>query len=339
MGTGANGLAVYLPHVDSLFFPADVTSVGAFEQLATVDRCRLHSVVSRPEEADIILFTEFHWLDDWRAREIRYHPVRREFPQRCYGYDQRDFPWPALPGIFVSERANRLIRPYQVPWCYAGLSEVSRHDQELGLPAMSTASVEPDLLFSFMGSPSAPVRDALFGLPHHPRGVVERVEGFVFFDPGSRDFAARRARFLELLMRSKFVLCPRGHGTSTFRVYEAMAVGRVPVILSDKWVEPAGPDWGSLSVRWPERMARELPAFLESIEERYETMAASAANSFGEWFGPEVAFHSVVEALRPLVENGAASDFPYNGVRKSGYARCALRTLAVKARVATSRGR
>lgn len=332
MTTGGGGLTVYLPHVESLPLPPEETSVGSFEYLAANDRFGIHALVDRPEDADIILFTEFHFLRDWRAREIRFHPVRRRFPESSYCYDERDYPWPALPGIFVGERADRLIGSFQVPWFFAAPSDAA-------LELMSKPPVEPDLLFSFVGSPTSPLRDTLFCMPPHPRGLIERVDGFQFFEPGSRDFVARIARHVELVRRSKFVLCPYGHGPATLRVYEAMAAGRVPVILSDEWLPPVGPDWGSFSVRWPERMALQVPAFLESIEDRYEAMARGALRAFGEWYRPEVSFHSVVEALRPLVDGRIAMQFPFTGVRRWGYIQSALSTVRGRARVGGARYR
>lgn len=311
---GRDGLTVYLPHVDSLRLPAEKTSVGRFAHLAALDQFGTHSLVDRPDNADIVLFTELHLVPDWRAREIRYHPLRRRFPEKSYCYDERDLPWPALPGLFVSERSDIFIPSFQVPWCYPGLSEV-------GSQLLATRGTEPDLLFSFVGAAGPAVRDALFAMPASPRSVVERVDGFVPFEPGSPGFISRRARFAEIVRRSKFILCPRGMGTSSFRLYEAIAAGRVPVILSDHWLPPCGPDWESFSVRWPERMTVQLPAYLESIEDRYEAMAAAASAAFDRWFRPEVAFHHIVEMLRPLVEDRVAERFPYRGVRE----RCALR--------------
>jgi hypothetical protein len=74
-------------------------------------------------------------------------------------------------------------------------------------------------------------------------------------------------------------------------------------------------------------MTSQLPAFLESIEDRYEAMASAAAAAFDSWFRPEVAFHRIVEALRPLVEDRVAERFPYYGMLRSRYARRASEAL------------
>ena len=40
--------------------------------------------------------------------------------------------------------------------------------------------------------------------------------------------------FIELSVKSKFCLCPRGYGLNSFRLYEAMQLGCVPVIITDE---------------------------------------------------------------------------------------------------------
>ena len=45
-----------------------------------------------------------------------------------------------------------------------------------------------------------------------------------------------------------------------------MRMGRVPVILSDDWVEPIGPSWEKFSIRIRERDVDRIPAPLEKRE-------------------------------------------------------------------------
>ncbi|MDD5104155.1 MAG: tetratricopeptide repeat protein [Desulfuromonadaceae bacterium] len=44
---------------------------------------------------------------------------------------------------------------------------------------------------------------------------------------------ARRQRFLEISAQSLCILCPSGEGTNSIRFYEALSLGRLPVLLSD----------------------------------------------------------------------------------------------------------
>jgi hypothetical protein len=275
--------------------------VDEFEQLAAIDRFGEHELTESPEESDVILFSQPHMLmDDWRLRAIREHPLTQRYPERVLVYDERDVPWCAFPGVYVSMPARSFDAGDQRAWAYFRFREVVADARR------------PDLLFSFIGSPSHRCRRPLFQLRHRD-AVVERVRGFVHYDPGSEQFAARVARFDEILNRSRFVLCPRGQGTSSFRLYQALSLGRVPVVVADDWVPPEGVDWSSFCIRWPESAARSLPAMLEERDADWETMSAAALVAYRTWFAPDVGFHRVVEQCRELQASGRPAALPYRG--------------------------
>jgi hypothetical protein len=147
------------------------------------------------------------------------------------------------------------------------------------------------------------------------------------------DFDARRRHFAEVVYRSKFVLCPRGHGTSSIRLFETLAAGRVPVIISDDWVAPDGPDWDAISLRWPEEASfAELLARLEELEPHAAEMGARGSFEFAEWFALPVLFDRVAEALADLAARRAAPQFPRHGVRGRAYGRMLVAETIGKAR-------
>ena len=59
-------------------------------------------------------------------------------------------------------------------------------------------------------------------------------------------------RYCNLMASSKFALCPRGYGKTSFRLYEAMELGCVPVYITDmKWLPYADViNWNDLAVIW-----------------------------------------------------------------------------------------
>ncbi len=265
-----------------------------FETLAAQDVHRRHQLVEDPVDADLILFTECHNLhDDWRLGTVARSPLARWFPEKVFVYDERDRPLCRFPGLYVSASRQALIGPYQAAWIYPPQRMIS-YDLTT-LPGYETV----DLLFSFVGSPTHPCREALFEL-RHPDAIVERAEGFLFAERAGNRFGAQRDRFVELLSRSAFVLCPRGHGTSSVRLLETMAAGRVPVIISDSWVPPEGPEWDQFAVRWSEHDARGLVSYLEELSAEAPAMGAKAGSAFQNWFGPGDYFHNLVERLEVL---------------------------------------
>jgi hypothetical protein len=52
---------------------------------------------------------------------------------------------------------------------------------------------------------------------------------------------------------SALSLCPRGHGLASFRFYESIAVGAVPVVSSDLWSIPSALSLGVDYFDLPER--------------------------------------------------------------------------------------
>jgi hypothetical protein len=280
--------------------------VATVERLAALDRQGLHRLVDEPEGAEVVLFTQCHMLPtDWRLRAVRDHAVTERFPERVMVYDERDRPWCGFPGVYVSMPSSSFQARWQRPWAY--------------LPAAAaTGPHEPDLLFSFIGSASARCRRPLFDL-EHPAAVVEEVRGFTFFDPSSEDFERRRRFFKEVLQRSRFVLCPRGRGTSSIRLYETLAAGRVPVVISDHWMPPPGPDWEALSIRWPEGTTEGLVEMLEERAADWPAMSSAARAAHAAFFSPEVWFHRVIELCLDLEDATRARPFPRGGLRNRAF--------------------
>jgi hypothetical protein len=286
--------------------PLQDTPVETIRSLAALDRFGKHYLTEDPDTADVILFSQCHLLPtDWRLTAIRDHELTSASPERVMVYDERDGPWCGFPGVYVSMPAGSFDDRYQRPWGYFP-----------GAPVEPPAA--PDLLFSFIGSPSDRCRKPLFDL-RHADAVVEEVHQFTFFDPSSLDFDQRRQRFREVLNRSRFVLCPRGKGTSSIRLYETLAAGRVPVIIADDWVPPRGPAWEAFSLRWPEGKTDGLVDMLEERDRDWRAMSAAATACYGEFFAREVWFHRMAELCDELRRSGSLQRFPRSGLRNRAY--------------------
>ena len=74
------------------------------------------------------------------------------------------------------------------------------------------------------------------------------------------------------MLQLDLILCPRGEGTSSIRLFESLRMGRPPVIISDQWVPPEGPAWDTFSVRIPERRIHTIPDRLTELEHQAEMM-------------------------------------------------------------------
>lgn len=260
------------------------------------------AVAATPDSADYLLFVGTR---DVLYRDIRSHPLFRSFRFRSVVYDSNDRVIPLLPGIYPSiERryfdARRTRSGFYLRWSDSRFVEYS----EVG---PSTR-----YLFAFVGSTEThPVRKKLLAL-RHPRGLVRDTSS----EPG-RGFGKSvavyedyRRRYGKELAAARFILCPRGAGVGSMRVFEAMKAGRVPIVISDDWVPPTGPEWETFSVRVAEDDAARIPDVLESIESRGSEMGALARREWERHFSPEAAFDTVYGWSCLLAQNCMSAGMP-----------------------------
>ncbi len=67
---------------------------------------------------------------------------------------------------------------------------------------------------------------------------VEQVQGTQLAVNTKLDDLAAAARYNHILSESVFSLCPEGAGPNSLRLWESLAVGSIPVVISDDWVPP-----------------------------------------------------------------------------------------------------
>ena len=266
---------------------------GAFRKLhesAQVDTFHKHSLTDDPSAADLILFAELYGAGEY-FRLVRRHRFVKKFREKCFLFCSNDFVIPFLPGVYASIE-RRWSSGRTRPGFYLGVSENEFLD-------FTPPNEKLPYLYSFLGTvDTAPVRRNLATLSH-PRSFFQDTSAdYREVLSGKLDAAAMKQywrRYGEILKLSQFILCPRGMGTSSVRLFDTMRMARVPVILSDQWVEPQGPCWQKFSLRVPEADFARIPALLEERETAAVEMGLLARAQWEEWFSERVCFHRVVE--------------------------------------------
>lgn len=309
-------------------FPKEWSYINFFTELAAFDKMGVHTLTTDPDEADLILFVDPQLSHPWTLEAIRSHPFVTKYPSKTMIYNEKDSTWDVLPGIYPSVVSSLYDPKRQRAYSYF---------RNYGEPVSSDdASTAPDLLFSFMGAPNHKVRKKILELSD-ARAYIEDTSHAKFYDySAQRDeetLQKQRLVYAKIMTQSKFVLCPRGHGTSSFRIFETLRAGRVPVILSDDWLAPAGPNWNECSLMVQESDVTNIPAFLKRYEPQFGQMSTQASQTYAEWFAPDVIFHRIIEKceeLMPLGANQSVLALPFD----RQYARCgkneAIKTLRYK---------
>lgn len=245
-------------------------------------------LADNPAAADCILFVEP--VRRWQV-DVLQSSMYRAYARKALVFDGLDNPFPVVPGIYVGLRQDGTQDGRFEGGYYPRVADQQR------LLVGRERSRAPDLLFSFCGAArnDPKVRGDVMRL-RHVRGMV-------------RDRNANQSdhdeTYAEILHRSQFVLCPRGLGPSSWRLFEAMRVGCVPVIISDDWAPPQGVDWASCSVRVPEASIAGIPALLEQLEPKAEAMGRAARETYERHFSRDGAFPWLVSRCRAILSRAA----------------------------------
>jgi len=93
---------------------------------------------------------------------------------------------------------------------------------------------EREYEFSFVGSfRTHPVRARLYELLKDRKDCYIEDTGNWHFEGTLENQEKNRKKYIEVLGNTKYSLCPRGTGPSSIRIWESMAMGACPIILSD----------------------------------------------------------------------------------------------------------
>lgn len=107
-------------------------------------------------------------------------------------------------------------------------------------------------------------------------------------------------RFIDITCSSKFGLAPRGYGRSSFRLYEILQLGTVPVYISDvhylPWMDEL--DWNDFCVPINEDEIEEIDDILKSISDvEYNRLLENGRRVYKEYFSLEGMFKNIVKRL------------------------------------------
>jgi len=108
-------------------------------------------------------------------------------------------------------------------------------------------------------------------------------------------------RFLDITCSSKFGLAPRGYGRSSFRLYEILQLGSVPVYISDihylPWTDEL--DWNDFCVPINEDEIEDIDTILKSIDDvEYNILLQNGRMVYEEYFSLEGMFKNIMKRIK-----------------------------------------
>jgi hypothetical protein len=261
-----------------------------FTASAGLDHFGVHSLTSDPCDADLIVFAELgsHGIF---AERVRHHPYVKKFREKCFLFDPSDYALPLLPGVYASLRkkyyhAARTCTGYYLRVDENPYVEFRPPQQNYQYIASFIGSIEND-----------PVRAKFLKLPRESFVVEDTSSYAVRMLYGGEKEERHRfwSHYADVIASAPFALCPRGRGPGSVRLFEAMQMGRVPVIISDEWVYPTRVDWQACSISVPEKAVETIPEILRDFRSRATEMGQRARQEWEKYYSPSVRFHWLVE--------------------------------------------
>jgi hypothetical protein len=263
----------------------------------TTDTSGRHCLTDDPHDSDVILFVE-NWKTNFLLGPVASHPLVRRYPEKVFCFCENDTTVARVPGIYAS-LPRHLCHP---GWAITGPYLWMMREPEVPMDD----DMQPDLLFSFVGSEyTHPIRKQIMALKH-PRAYLEDIGSktdYMRYHASEDERKAFRHHYDLTLRRSKFGLCPPGMACSSVRFFETLRAGRVPVLMADEYSPPPGPDWSTCCVTIPSRDVACIPRHLEELEPRAEEMGQAAQAVYAEWFSPARFFTRVVDWCLDIQSN------------------------------------
>ena len=251
-----------------------------------------HSQVGDPNVADAVLFLEsnrFKSQHDFSS--FQKTSLLQEFAYKSFSLNYSDSPVAFLPGLYVCLPRQSYhpcwTRAIPYPWPSPN-KELATFDFDCDYPEHK---------LSFRGSLSHPIREKIFDVmkAHDELGPSYQIQRWF------NHTSAEQLDYLQEIINSRFILCPRGIGTSSYRLYEVLRLGRVPIIISDDWVPPEGVDWNSCSIRVAEERIGDLPEIVDFFINRWPDMSAAATKVWCNCFRDSALADFLFDQLESLI--------------------------------------
>ncbi len=262
-----------------------------FEHLKKQD-CPNFNIVELAEDADVIFFTTLG-LDEKEIFNIPNHRLVKKDPGKCYIICDRDAPIPVLPGMYTA--LPKLPFVSRAKWKKYFRTTFYLTDHNIYISnSKEIEKKDPIYLFSFIGSLTSKVRGVILNFSFKRKDIlIQLTQSSNFWENFYWIHGIKKTEknddyllnYAKNILQSKFVLCPKGNGISSYRFFEVMEAGRVPVLLSDNYILPEIPyDWNDLIIQIKEDNVHNLEQILIDNESRFEAMSALNKKVYKEIF-------------------------------------------------------
>ena len=141
---------------------------------------------------------------------------------------------------------------------------------------------EKDILFSFIGADTHTIR----------RQLVNQFPDKCSFLPVSHDI------YIDKLKKSIFAICPRGYGITSFRMFEAMSYGCIPIYVSDQFWEPFNIPFTQYGIKIRPEQIKDIPSICSQGAGYISQMQKKVEYYYTNYFVYSKAFDAIIKTLQ-----------------------------------------
>lgn len=271
--------------------------------LSQNDVLKNHKVVNDPDFADLIIFVESHPGCDPYFFEVVKSSVYKKYNDKCYLYHDSDISLTFLPTVSPSIESKEFIRFFHEPFSYIAQTETNPYIK------YNVISIEKSYLFSFIGaSRTNLIRKQILDLTFDDCYLLDTSDKNSW-EISEEDREVYFEKYANICYKSKFILCPRGIGPNSYRLYESLKMGIAPVIISDEWIPQDGPNWKEFSILVKEKDINNIPEILKGRENMHLEMGKLARKAWEDYFSEDKQLHYLIEACSRLHSNRSKINF------------------------------
>lgn len=279
-------MKIHLVRLMEDVLPAAQSPLTIWNQLIELSGTQ-DSFTNDPSTADRIIFIDLHQAHHLDVRKtIVYHPLFTEHRHKILVWNEKDRPMFDVRGLYVNVPQSLKQDPTIVPIPY------------LFVPADSLfhgtnfSKAGRIVKCTYRGSNTHKCRRQLTTINLPDYSLID----------STQSNSIPKCEYLTELDHSVHAVCPRGHGLTSFRLYEVMARGCLPVIIADGWVPPKGIAWDRFCTFVKESNIESLPNLLSCSETELVSMQESLRREFNAYLAPGVRMNYFLKQI---------SDVPY----------------------------
>jgi hypothetical protein len=244
--------------------PPDQSPLPIWQKLADLSNVN-DSFTKNPDEADRILFVDLHQAHHLDVRRfVSKHHLYKNHKNKILVWNEKDRPLFDVRGLYVNVPSyfKNDVTIVPIPYLFVPADPLFH--------GTNFSASQRTLTCTYRGTNT-----------HKCRKVLSQLQlPYCLLIDSTLSNSIPKHEFLAELDRSIHALCPRGHGLTSFRLYEVMARGCLPVIIADGWVPPKGISWQSFCTFIDEK---DTPKFANRLDYTTEEILQRQMNLVCEY--------------------------------------------------------